>query len=57
MGSFTAKEKEMDLANRKTLRMQKIKINKKSPCLFACELSSRIQFRSSLPEIFPGAEE
>lgn len=29
---------------------------KKSPCLFACELSSRIQFRSSLPEIFPGAD-
>lgn len=59
VGSFTGKEKEMNLETGRRWGCKKKK--KKSPCMFwnilLWELSSRIQFTSSLPEIFPRAEE
>lgn len=55
VGSVSGREKEMNLANRKTLRMQKnpLKCSQKT---LLWELSARVRFRSSLPEIFPRAE-
>lgn len=52
VGSVTGRGKEINLANRKTLRMQKEK--GKKHILKYC--AARVQFISSLPEIFSGAD-
>lgn len=52
VGSLTGRGKEINLANRKTLRMQKEK-GKKNILKYS---AGGVQFISSLPEIFSGAD-
>lgn len=52
VGSLTGRGKEINLANRKTLRMQKEK-GKKYILKYS---AGGVQFISSLPEFFSGAD-